>query len=222
MASKVILLHCLQEKMERPSILLALQKSWSASYSNTPHGILSGACWDPLLQSHEKYVGDGSLPTLVQMQPLVEGIECTELLVEVRCHQLPQSTVVVVVGHLDWFEMVGCVRWWWWQWCFLMQSNYMFILYCNFVSFQAILWYFYVICVYFHVGWKLGKNARNWSWDVSRRRQSRAKALQQEKSLNPCFLAATRIFLATAQKHGVDTTQSLEPNKKYRNEPLLR
>ena len=32
-----------------------------------------------------------------------------------------------------------------------MQSNYIFILYYNFFSIQAILWYFYVICVYFHV-----------------------------------------------------------------------
>ena len=38
-----------------------------------------------------------------------------------------------------------------------MQSNYMFILYYNFVSFQVILWYFYITCVYFHVGWKPGK-----------------------------------------------------------------
>ena len=74
-SSKVVLSHYLLEKMERPLILLSLQKSWLASYSNTPHGIPLGACWDPVLQSHRKKVGDGLFPTLVQMPPLVEGIE---------------------------------------------------------------------------------------------------------------------------------------------------
>ena len=90
-SSKTNLLPYLLEKMERPSILLTLQKSQSASYSNTPYGIPSGACWYPLMQSHGKQVEDGSFPTLIQMPPPVKGIECTMVIGQGRVLPTPSK-----------------------------------------------------------------------------------------------------------------------------------
>lgn len=72
-----------------PAILLALPIHPSVSCLSKPCETPSNICWGPLQQIHEMWGVDESFRTLVQIPPLVEDIECTEVVKQKLELQVP-------------------------------------------------------------------------------------------------------------------------------------